>query len=274
MSSLVALLDRQVDALGPLRYLVYAFLILVMILISKRKRFLTTSGLIAAAICGFMNLYIGGFSSFVILLFFFLAGSVLSKAMKREIKSEKKGCERDATQVLANCIASLFALFLYKLTPYKEAALIAYASSLAEALSDTFSGDFGMLSDRDPVSIVTFTKVPKGISGGVTMLGFMGGLLGSFLIALLYEGTYQPSFFSLFLITISGFLGSVLDSLLGAVLQVHYRDRDGLLTEKDHDENGPFERARGVPFIDNDMVNFLSSLFSFSISFFIASIVI
>lgn len=272
MSSLVFLLDQKLDSLGLVKYLIYAAILALMAIVARKKRWLTMSGIVAAVISGAVIFYINGFSAFVILLFFFLAGTMLSKAMKREIRSEKKGSERDMMQVFANCIPALIAMFLYKLTPYKTAALIAYSSAIAEALADTWAGDFGMLSDKDPLSIVTFTKVPKGISGGVTILGFMGSLLGSSLIAMLHEGTYNPSFESFFIIAISGFLGAVLDSFLGATVQVHYRDGEGFLTEKDGD--GKFERARGVPFIDNDIVNLISGLFSMSFSFLMASLVL
>lgn len=271
MSSLVSLLDNKIDGIGFAKYFIYAAIIVILAIVARKKRWLTPSGTAAACVSGFAILYINGFSSFIILLFFFLSGTMLSKVIRHEIKSEKKGSERDMMQVLANCLPALIALFIYKLTPYKTAALVAYAAAIAEALADTWAGDFGMLSDKDPLSIVTFTKVPKGISGGVTMLGFMGALFGSSLIALLYEGTFNPTFQSFFIITISGFLGSVLDSFLGATIQVHYRDKEGFLTEKDGD--GEYERARGIPFVDNDMVNLISGMFSMSLSFFIASLV-
>lgn len=274
MSSLVFQLDQYLDSLNGAKYIIYALVIALMAIVARKKRWLTVSGSVASIVSGSIILYIGGFSAFLILTFFFLAGTIAGKYVKREIKSEKKGNERDMAQVFANCIPALISLFIYHLTPYKVPALVAYAASIAEALSDTWAGDFGMLSATDPVSIITFTRVPKGISGGVTAKGFAGAMFGSAMIALLYEGTYSPSFASFFIIAISGFLGSVVDSVLGATVQVHYRDRDGFLTEKEGDEKGKFERVRGIPFIDNDVVNLLSGLFSFSLSFLMASIVL
>ena len=135
-------------------------------------------------------------------------------------------------------------------------------SSIAEAASDTWAGEIGQLSSKDPLSIATFTKVPKGISGGVTVLGLLASLAASLSVALLFWGTFGTDLWGLLLIAASGFLGALFDSLLGATLQVQYRRKDGSLTE-DPKEG---ERARGVPFMDNDAVNLLSGLFAFSVA--------
>ena len=59
----------------------------------------------------------------------------------------------------------------------------------------------------------------------------------------------------------AGFLGSLIDSLLGASLQLQYRDlQTGDLTER-VEINGRFTRqVRGLPWMNNDVVNFLASL--------------
>lgn len=273
MRSLISMLDVKLEALGSLKLLVYAAVLVLMAMAARKKRWLSPSGIAASILSGAIILYIGGFSAFMELLFFFLAGSVIGKAMKRENAYERKGNERDLAQVLANSLPAVIAIFLYRLTPYKDAALIAYSSAIAEALADTWSGDFGQLSDKDPLSVMTFTRVPRGISGGVTAVGFMGGMAGAMLIALLHIGTYPPSISSFLIISGAGFLGSVLDSFLGASVQVHYRDRNGCLTEKEGDEKGRFERARGIPLIDNDAVNLISGFFSASVGFFLFSLV-
>ena len=80
------------------------------------------------------------------------------------------------------------------------------------------------------------------------------------LIAVLYIGTFGGSLSDAAIIASSGFLGALLDSFLGATIQVKYRDKDGALTEEDTGN-----RARGIPFIDNDAVNLISGLFSLSL---------
>ena len=145
---------------------------------------------------------------------------------------------------------------------YSSAFLGAFAAAIAEAEADTAASSIGMLSARPPVSIVTFTPVPPGLSGGVTALGIVSSLAFSSLIAVLYMGTFGCVIPELLTIAAAGFLGSLFDSFLGATVQVHYRKEDGTLTEKSLDSGKALERARGIPFLDNDIVNLLSGLFS------------
>lgn len=273
MSSLVGFLDYKMLSLPVWSViLIYIAVLSLMVAIASWKKWLTLSGNIAAFLLGLFILYLGGFSAFLVLLFFFIAGSLMGKVVKSFNLLEKKGDRRDCFQVLANGIPALIALLLYHFTPYKDAGLIAFASALSEALADTWAGDIGRLSTKDPVSIITFTKVPKGISGGVTMLGFIGSFVASFLIALMYIGTYSMNMIGFMIVLVFGFVGAIVDSVLGATIQVHYRDSDGHLTEKSEKDGKKLERARGIPFIDNDGVNFISGLFSASLGFAFALI--
>ncbi len=275
MSSLMGILDSKVTLLPIWAIiLIYVAVLLVMVGVAFWRKWLTVSGLCAAFIVGLFILYLGGFSAFIILLFFFVAGSLIGKVARSYNSVEKKSDKRDCFQVLANSIPALVGLMLFRYSSYQMAGLVAFSSSLAEALADTWSGDIGRLSGKDPVSIITFTKVPKGISGGVTLLGFAGGFIASFLVALLFIGTYGLWLSGFMIVIGTGFLGSVLDSILGATVQVHYRDKQGRLTEKSVLDGEKLERARGVPFIDNDFVNLISGLFSLTLSFLLSIILL
>lgn len=267
MRSWTGVLDGLFFSLSPLwRLLIIALLMALMIIVSRRKRFLTWGGCAAAALLGLVVMYISGISGIVLLLFFFLSSSIVSHLSRRLDYIAEKGDERDMMQVAANGIPAALSILLYRISPYPEAFIIAFAAAIAEAEADTFSGEIGRLSHSDPVSILTFTKVPKGLSGGITALGLAAGAASSFLIALLFMGTFGCTLSSLLIIASSGFLGSVFDSLLGASIQVQYRREDGSITEKAEEDGRRNERARGIKWLDNDMVNLLSGLFSVSIA--------
>lgn len=257
------------------RLLIIFILMMLIVLFSIRKKQLTGSGLIAAFIVGSVITYIGGLSGILIMLFFFLSAAVIGKIIPdNRRKIQKKGARRDAMQVLANSIPALIGLFLFRFTVYDTLGLVMFSTGIAEAVADTWSGEIGALSKSDPVSIITFTKVPKGLSGGVSALGTFSGLLGSFLVALLSVGCFTLPLLMLPVITISGTLGALFDSFLGATVQVHYRRNDGSLTEHEESDGRKNERARGISFIDNDVVNLLSGLFSVLIAFILTVVAV
>ena len=163
--------------------------------------------------------------------------------------------------MLANGFPAVFFLLLYRFAG-SNALLAAFSASVAEATADTWGGEIGRLSRRDPLSIITLTRVPKGLSGGVTALGFAASAAGALLIALLHYASFSASVLQMLSVAGCGFLGYVLDSFLGASVQVQYRTGDGALTEMSEEDGRKLERARGVPFIDNDMVNFISGMVS------------
>ena len=244
------------------RVLIILAFLAVAAVFAKARRLLTWSGIAAAALLGFLVFYLGGVSGIVLFLFFFLTSSALSKVTGEVPRVGKKGGERDMAQVVANGAPAAFALVLAELSPWPQSAYIAFAAALAEAEADCFASGIGILSKSEPVSVVTFTKLPRGISGGVTMLGLSASLLASALIALVFAGTFGCSVSEFLTITGAGFLGALFDSFLGATVQVQYRRKDGELTERERDGDEVNERVRGVTFIDNDAVNLLSGLFS------------
>lgn len=252
-----------------LRLLIIALVLSAVAVFAWKKRQLTMGGIASAILIGAIIIYIGGLSGILMMLFFFLSSAVIGKLFKHPgvMKIQKKGGRRDCLQVFANSIPSVIGLLVYRFSPYQAAGLCMFASGLAEAVADTWSGELGMLSKNDPVSIITFTKVPKGLSGGVSLAGTLSGLAAAFLMACLFVGFYEAAPIFLAIVTISGILGALFDSVLGATVQVHYRRKDGSLTEHRITGGDENERARGIPFITNDMVNFLSGLFACALAF-------
>ncbi|MGN1163193.1 MAG: DUF92 domain-containing protein [Candidatus Ornithospirochaeta sp.] len=274
MQTLTQRLDSLLSVLptwGTL--LIYMCVLALMAFLAVKKKWLTASGTAAAVVLGLVILWMGGFSAFLVLLFFFISSSVVSRVSKAQRGVEKKGNCRDAVQVLANGLPAALAILLSRSVVFGPAATVAFVAALSEATADTWSGSFGMLSRKDPVSIITFTKVPKGISGGVSALGFLGGLSASLLTSALGAGCFAYSVSSFSVAAGSGFLGSVIDSLLGALVQVQYRDKEGRLTEKDEENGEKNERVRGIPGFDNDAVNLVSGLLSASLALFLATVI-
>lgn len=166
-----------------------------------RGGWLTRRGAAAALAVGLATAWGFGWRGLLLLLAFFISGSLLSKTTNRN--------ER---QVLANGgVAALAAL---------AGSWAAFAGALAAATADTWSSEIGRHSRTLPRLITNGTPVPAGTDGGITLLGTVGGVAGAVFIAALafvFESRVALA------VAIAGVFGMLLDSLLGATLQGAFR---------------------------------------------------
>ena len=242
--------------------------VLVIGLIAYWKRQLNLSGVVAAVVMGAAATVMGGFSSLSLYLFFLISAAVIGKLSKRIRgldRIHKKGGRRDAVQVLANGGAALAAMLIHAFDS-SPVYLAVFTACLAEACSDTWASEIGVLSKSEPVSILTFTKVPKGLSGGVSLLGTCSAMLSSILYGIFAFSCYDGINLSLVMVVIfSSFAGVMTDSVLGATLQAHFYDeKEDIITEHSRDgEGNALKLVRGLRFMDNDMVNLTSNIITF-----------
>lgn len=155
----------------------------------------------AALGVGLATVYGFGWRGCVLLLAFFVSGSLLSKTTSRN--------ER---QVLANGgVAALAAL---------AGSWAGFAGALAAAAADTWATEIGRRSRTPPRLITNGTPVPAGTDGGITLLGTVGGMAGAALIAGL-ASLVEPRV--AIAVAVGGVFGMLLDSLLGATVQGAFR---------------------------------------------------
>ena len=125
--------------------------------------------------------------------------------------------------VLANGGAvSIIALYNY-ISPGEEWIYFAAIASISVALSDTLASEIGSLDVRTR-SITTLKSVPAGTNGGMSPTGTVAALFGAILISLIGmffspENSTIPEITLFILLTIIGWLGCQIDSLLGALLE-------------------------------------------------------
>ena len=162
-----------------------------------------------------------GPQGFAILALFVVGGSALTRlgyGRKEQIGSaEAHGGRRGAKNALANCgIALLCALFA-TLIP-SEAFATAFVAALGAAFADTAESEVGQLTRRPPRLITTFRKVPPGTDGAVSVPGTLAGLIAAGLVALLGMALGLAAGLGVMLLVASAaFLGTVVDSLIGAL---------------------------------------------------------
>ncbi|HEU4990461.1 MAG TPA: DUF92 domain-containing protein [Gemmatimonadaceae bacterium] len=241
---------------------------------ARRSRALSASGMVAATFVGTAAVA-AGWDWGALLIGFFVASSLLSR-VQREHKARAtgsivhKGDERDAVQVLANGAAFAVAAVGHAVSPAAAWQALG-AGALAAATADTWATEIGLLSPRAPRSILTFRAVPRGTSGGVTMLGFMGGVFGAAFIELaaLVLGWPQNVVVA---VVAGGIAGTLADSLFGATLQQRrWCDTCHTATERPVHGCGAATRVTGgFAWFDNDGVNAACTLVGAGVAWIIA----
>ena len=251
---------------------------LILSLFSKYKNALTDGAIIVACLLSIIITYCLGIEGFVILLVTFLgtvlAGKILRKkrdAIVRDI-NQKPG-KRDEIQVFANVGIGAFSAILFYITN-DDMYFMIYACVMASSLADCMASEIGVLSKVQPVDICTFKRITKGISGGVSLLGLLSSLFGSFLIGLAFFLISDFDLFALMFITALGFVGALIDSILGSLIQVKYKcPVCGKNTEKIVHCNSDTVYSSGIKFVNNDMVNILNNFSVFVIAIVTLSII-
>jgi uncharacterized protein (TIGR00297 family) len=212
----------------------------------------------------------GGFTWTLPILVFFIISSILSQVYARTRPGIEgivaKGHERDIAQVAANgsvALAAYLGVVAGLPVPLMWAAML---GAVATATADTWATEIGMGHRRNARLITTGRVVPAGTSGGVTLIGSAGSLLGAVVIgmtALALAPVEQGSVLTAAVAgAIGGVAGSLADSVLGAAIQVRSRCPScGLETEqRTHCDDVPTVTVSGWRFVDNDVVNALSGL--------------
>ena len=241
-----------------------AILSIAIALVAHRSRTLSRSGAFAAIVIA-TACTAAGWSWAWLLISFFVSATLLSRAgesAKRNLASDivEKGGNRDMWQVLAN--GGVFAaLAVVSLVSHSTFAQTAAAGALAASTADTWSTEIGTLSRSVPRSIVTMKRVPHGTSGGVTVEGLIASVAGGGFIALTAMMLGWPLVTACTAI-VGGVGGSIIDSILGATVQEkRWCEQCGRGTERAvHTCGTRTVTAGGIRRVDNDVVNFLSSI--------------
>jgi uncharacterized protein (TIGR00297 family) len=257
-----------------------------------RKKSLSRSGLAGATITGTTIVGSGGWPWGLSLIFFFVSSSLLShfRAQKKEQTAAdkfSKGSQRDIAQVAANgglatALALAYGIHTARATQSNapvsldvapdllDAALQAgFVGALATANADTWATELGVLSAVPPRLITTGAVTAPGTSGGITPLGMAASAAGALAQGLAFwllqrgrarECATQKALPAIALV--SGLAGSVVDSWLGATVQaMYYCPTCKKETERRVHSCGTHTRPlRGLPWMNNDAVNFLATL--------------
>ena len=220
-------------------YIFLAIFLFIGVVESIRHRKLTTGGAVTGGLIGFCIFIAAGWFGIMMLAAFFLLGT-LATSWKRKQKSiagmaQDRGGQRNFGQVVANGgVAGVLGAMALFLPQQKDALAFLIAGSFSAAIADTLSSELGTVYGKHFYNIATWKSDRKGLDGVVSLEGFLLGVLGSTIIAIIYTIGFGWSN-RLIWIVVAGTAGNLVDSILGATLE-----RNGI--------------------IRNDAVNFVNTL--------------
>ena len=162
-----------------------------------------------------------GPQGFAVLALFVVGGSLLTRLGYRSKQhsgtAQEHGGRRGASNALANCSVAVLCAVLTAATG-SEILIVPFVASLGAAFADTTESEIGQLFSRTPRLVTTFRKVPPGTDGAISLPGTLAGATAACLTAALAFalGMLQTPGSAL-LVAIAAFLGTVADSLIGAL---------------------------------------------------------
>ncbi len=249
---------------------------LLLALLAFYKKALTNNALFLAFIFSIIITFFGGISSLLILAMVFILTLIASK-IKQDKRNKinanilKKHEKKDTMEIIANVATGTLILIIYGLTN-NSLLKVVYASIMAESIADSLASDIGILSKKDPINILTFKRSTPGLSGNTSLLGIFASFIGSLIIALIYF-IFTPNIMHLIIITLSGTIGNLIDSFLGATLQVKYQcPKCNIITEQETHCNNKTKRIKGYKILDNDIINLITNIIAGLISYIMLTI--
>lgn len=244
--------------------------------VAYRRGSLSKSGWLGAIITGTATFGFGGWAHGITLVAFFVSSTLLSRWRKRhkqqlEQTVFEKGSQRDIWQALANGGLGSFICLLMPFLPDATDILNAlYVGAMATVAADTWATELGVLSRNQPRLITTFASVARGTSGAISTIGTLATTAGALAMGVVFAVSLPVTAPILILAgAIGGLVGSLSDSVMGATVQRLFATAHGPSERRYGIDGNEHQLIRGWMWLNNDMVNFVSSLIGASVALLI-----
>lgn len=216
----------QIDFFNPWLVAIELNTILLSIVFFAPKKLLTPAGVIHAWILGVIIWGILGWQGYLIVGFYFLVGSGITRiGIKKkeslgiaEKRSGARGPENVWGSALTAAICALLTL-LFVGQPVQQLLLLAYVASFATKLSDTTASEVGKAYGKRTFLITTLQPVPRGTEGAVSLEGTLTGIVASIAIAMVGWQAHIITPVGVIWCVIAAFIATNLESVIGATLQ-------------------------------------------------------
>lgn len=205
-------------------------------------RGVNVSGMLAGWLVGTVIYAFFDWRGYLLLLGFFVLGTLLTKLGYRQKEAERlaqeEGGRRGARHAVANTGVAVACAVLAVTTEHPLFFAVAFAAAFATAAADTAGSEIGQLWGRRTYLVTNFRPVPRGTDGAVSLEGTLAGLVAGGLLAVLGAAVGLYPWAGALVVTAAAFLGSTLESVVGAALG----------------------RAERKALLDNEAMNFLNTL--------------
>ena len=227
-------------------------LVLLLAWFVRSRNWLDQTGSLAALWIAAILWMSGGWKALSAPVFLLVVGSVTGKLIRPNHASEK----RTAQQVFSNGLIGVVLYMLYGMTGQFHWLLLAW-SSFAVSVCDTISSEVGVAVGGRTYNALTLRKMAPGLSGGISLAGTAGGLAALLLLVLFLGGILPVSPIQLLWVLGTGFIGMLVDSILGSKWQALWMQGEAW---SEVSSDSPQEvLVKGLPWLDNHWVNFLSN---------------
>jgi uncharacterized protein (TIGR00297 family) len=237
------------------------------------KQKLTISGAIASFVLGFIVLGFGHPLFYGLMMSFLFSSLLISKVLVQLIPNIKSYAKEHESRSWVNVVSNGSLLGVssiwYFLNP--SLGILCFGIiSMAVATADTWASEIGTLSYETPWTLIRRHQIQSGLSGGVTWLGLKASMGGSLFISLIalpvlisQSGWTVLTLIIFALISLAGFGGSIVDSILGELFQAKFKSTSHEIVEIMQHSNDVL--VSGVTWMNNHMVNFLSNFITITI---------
>ena len=203
-----------------------AFLInFLLIFFVQRLPFLTKKGWIHAGVLGTLLWGTIGWNGWLSVCIYLLLGTLVTKiGFKNKVSrgiAEARGGQRGPENVWGSAATGCSLALCSCIWPeHLIALMVGFASSFTAKLSDTFSSEIGKRFGKRTFLITTLKAVAPGTEGAISIEGSLAGLLGSLIMTIVMIKLSIVSGLSVaFIVLLSGYLATILESFIGAALQ-------------------------------------------------------
>lgn len=243
--------------------------VLFTVLKSKLDKLLTQEGFFHSLALGTMLWNTLGWQGWTTCVLYLALGSLVTKVkfQEKEAKgiAESRGGRRGPENVWGSALTALIcAAASVQLNPVVGSAtdffgfitydilILAYVSSLATKLADTFASEIGKAYGKTTFLITNFERVEPGTEGAISLEGTLAAAAGGALLPIYATATgfLHGGLMSILIGTVAAFLATNAESLIGASLQ----------------------GKKGLEWMTNEVVNFFNTVIGASIAIALGSI--